>query len=130
NFAVEIEGVVAGGFTEVTGLQSEIEVQEYREGGVNGFMHRRAGPAKYPNLILKHGITDARALWNWYRDVMQGKVERKNVSVLLMDRAGEEKFRWNFEQAYPVKWSGPDLRASASEVAAETLELAHRGLAS
>lgn len=129
NFAVEIDGLVAGGFQEVTGLQAEIEVQDYREGGVNEFVHKFAGPVKYSsNLVLKWGITDARALWNWYWDVMHGKVERKNVSVLLLDQTGQEKRRWNFEKAYPVKWVGSELRAAASEVAVETIEFAHRGL--
>ena len=130
NFAVEVRGLVVGGFSEVTGLQAESEVQEYREGGVNEYIHKRAGPIKYPsNLTLKRGITDAAALWPWYRDVMNGKIERKNVSIILMDSAGEEKRRWNFQRAYPVKWVGPDLRGATAEVAAETVELAHDGLA-
>jgi len=131
NFAVEIEGLVAGGFSEVSGLQSEIEVQEYREGGRNEYMLKRAGPAKYPsNLTLKRGLTDVKTLWNWYRDVTGGKVERKNVSVLLMDSNGQEKVRWNFENAYPVRWVGPDLKGAAAEIAVEALELAHDGFAS
>ena len=130
NFAVEVEGLVAGGFNEVSGLEIQTEVQEYREGGVNAYIHKRAGPVKYPsNLILKRGMTDVRTLWYWYWDVMQGIVERKNVSVLLLDTTGAEAIRWNFEQAYPVRWVGPSLRATASEVAVETLELAHNGLA-
>ena len=130
NFAVEVEGLVAGGFSEVSGLQTEIEVQEYREGGLNEFIHKRAGPAKYPsNLILKKGITDVRTLWDWYWQVAQGIIERKNVSVLLMDSSGQEKLRWNFEKAYPVKWVGPDLKGTGSEVAVESVELAHSGLA-
>ncbi|HVW83628.1 MAG TPA: phage tail protein [Bryobacteraceae bacterium] len=129
NFAVEIEGLVAGGFSEVSGLSAEVEIQEYREGGVNEFIHKRAGPAKYSsNLVLKHGMTDAKALWNWHWDVLHGRVERKNVSVLLLDRQGQEQRRWNFEKAYPVKWTGPELRATSSEVAVESLELAHSGL--
>jgi phage tail-like protein len=129
NFAVEIDGL-AMGFSEVSGLQTEIEVQEYREGGVNEFIHKRAGPAKYPsNLILKKGVTDVSVLWNWYRDVAQGTIDRKTVYVVLLDSTGEEKLRWNFQQAYPVKWVGPDLKATASEVAVETVELAHSGLA-
>jgi len=130
NFAVEVKGLVVGGFNEVSGLQAETEVQEYREGGVNEYIHKRAGPTKYSsNLTLKKGITDTTALWSWYCDVIQGKVERKNVSVVLMDSEGQEKRRWNFQRAYPVKWVGPGLRATASEVAVETLELAHDGLA-
>jgi phage tail-like protein len=129
NFAVEIEGLVAAGFSDVSGLNLEIEVQEYREGGLNEFVHKRAGPAKYTNLVLKHGVTTAHELWDWYWDVTQGTIERKNLSVVLMDSAGEEKVRWNFEQAYPVKWTGPDLRANANELAIESLEFAHKGLA-
>jgi phage tail-like protein len=129
NFAVEIEGLVAGGFKEVSGLEVEIEVQDYREGGVNGFIHKRAGPARYAsNLVLKRGMTDNKVLWNWYWDVTQGTIQRKNVSILLMDEGGQEQVRWNFEQAYPVKWTGPGLKAAANEVAIESLELAHKGL--
>lgn len=129
NFAVEINGLEAGGFQEVTGLQAEIEVQEYREGGNNEYLLKFAGPVKYSaNLVLKRGFADQRALFGWYWDVMHGTVERKNVSVLLLDSAGAEKHRWNFEKAYPVKWVGPDFKAAASEVAVETLELVHNGL--
>jgi phage tail-like protein len=129
NFAVEIEGLVAGGFSEVSGLELEVETQDYREGGVNQFVHKRAGPVKYAsNIVLKRGMTDSKTLWNWYWDVTQGTIKRKNVSILLMDESGEEKVRWNFEQAYPVKWSGPGLKAAANEVAIESLELAHKGL--
>jgi phage tail-like protein len=130
NFAVEVDSIVVAGFSEVSGLQSEAEVQEYREGGVNEYIHKRAGPIKYSsNLVLKRGISDAAGLWSWFSDVMQGKVQRKTVSIVLMDSACAEKFRWDFQHAYPVKWSGPDLRATAAEVAVESVELAHEGLA-
>jgi phage tail-like protein len=98
---------------------------------VNEYIHKRAGPTRYPsNLTLKKGITDATALWSWYCNVMQGTIERKNLSIVLMDSAGNEQRRWNFLRAYPVKWTGPDLRAATAEVAAETVELAHDGLSS
>ncbi len=129
-FAVEIESLVTAGFSDVTGLHGEVEVQQYREGGVNAYMLQRAGPVKYTsNLGLKKGIlSDSRELWNWYCDVTQGKVQRKNVSVVLLDEHGSEKIRWNLLNAYPVKWSGPDLHALASEIAFETVELAHHGI--
>ena len=131
NFAVEISGLIVGGFSEVSGLQAEIEVQEYREGGVNEYVHKRAGPTKYSsNLVLRRGIADATELWSWYWDVMQGTIKRKAVDVVLMDGAGGEKRRWKFQNAYPVKWTGPDLKAAASEVAVEAVELAHEGLTS
>lgn len=128
-YLVELGGVVVAGFSEVTGLQVETEVQDYREGGLNDFMHKLAGPTRYPsNLVLKHGITDKRELWKWHQDVAHGKVERKNGSIVLLNTAGEEMWRWNFEGAYPVRWNGPDLRGNTAEVAVETLELVHRGI--
>ena len=127
NFLVEIKEVV-GGFTEVTGLKIETEVKEYREGGVNKYIHKLAGPTRYPsNLILKHGLTSVD-LWDWYQKVMQGSIERKDVSIVILDNACEEKRRWSFKKAYPVRWSGPDLRAGTAEVAVETIELVHCGL--
>ena len=129
NFAVEIDHMVHAGFSEVSGLQIEIEVTPYREGGVNGFVHMRAGPAKYPsNLKVKKGVTVVRELWDWYWQVTQGTVVRKTVSVLLLDSSGEEKRRWVFRDAYPVTWLGPDLNASANQMAFETLEFVHAGL--
>jgi phage tail-like protein len=129
NFAVEIDSLVVGGFNEISGVEAETEVQEYREGGVNEFVHKRAGPIKYAsNLVLKRGISEAAGLWSWYADVMQGKIERKTVSIVLLDSACEEKRRWSFQRAYPVKWVGPSLRAVTGEVAVESVELAHDGL--
>jgi phage tail-like protein len=96
---------------------------------VNDYIHKFAGPAKYPsNLILKRGITDNTFLWSWYTDVMRGRIERKLVGVVPMNSTGEVSRRWNLQNAYPVKWTGPELKATASEVAIETLELAHEGL--
>jgi phage tail-like protein len=129
HFLVEIEGLVIGGFNEVTGLTVEVEIEEYREGGLNAYVHKLAGPARYPNnLVLKRGLTDSDALWNWHQDVVRGNIQRRNGSIILLDSAGEEQWRWNFVDAYPVRWVGPDLRASSAEVAIETLELVHRGL--
>lgn len=129
NFVIELEGIVVGGFSEVSGLQVEMETQDYREGGVNEYLHKLAGPTRYPsNLVLKRGLTDAETLWNWQQEVMQGPIARKNGSIMLLNSAGEETWRWNFVGAYPVRWVGPELRAGTAEVAVETLELVHQGL--
>lgn len=129
HFLVEIEGLIVGGFSDVSGLQIEVETEDYREGGLNEYLHKLAGPVRYAaNLVLKHGLTDADALWNWHQQVARGIIQRKNGSILLRDSAGTERWRWNFVEAYPVKWIGPDLRAGTAEVAVETLELVHRGL--
>jgi phage tail-like protein len=129
NFSVEISGLIVAAFSDVTGLQAEVEVNEYREGGVNGYIHKRAGPVRYPaNLVLKKGITDSTELWSWYCQVLQGTIQRKSLDVVLMDSAGTEQRRWTFQNAYPVKWAGPDFKAASSEVAIESMELAHEGL--
>jgi phage tail-like protein len=130
NFLVEIEGLLVGGFSQVSGLQSEVEVHDYREGGLNDYVHRLAGPVRYPaNLVLRRGITDVPALWQWHRDVRRGIIQRRNVTVILNDGAGRAVNHWHLERAYPVRWLGPDLRADANTVAVETLELAHCGFA-
>jgi len=127
-FRVEIKGIEAGGFTEVSGLQAEVEFFDYREGGVNEFVHKLAGPVRYPsNLVLKHGLMDADQIWQWEQQLLQGNIKRNNVTIVLMDESGQDKWRWTFKDAYPVRWSGPDLRSGTAEVAVETLELAHRG---
>ena len=128
-FLVEIDNLVVGGFSEISGLQVETEIEEYREGGNNTFVHKLPKFSKYPNLTLKRGLTDSTVLWNWYQEVVSGTIERKNGSIILLDYAGSEKWRWNFIQAYPVKWGGPDLKADSNTFAIETLELAHNGFA-
>ncbi len=128
-YRFEIDGLDVGGFSEVTGLAAELEVREYREGGLNEYLHRLPGPARYPaNLVLKHGLADVDSLERWFREAARGTIERKNLSIVLLGSSGEEVRRWSFREAYPVRWSGPELRAGTAEVAIESLELAHRGL--
>lgn len=130
NFWVEIEGLVVGGFTEVSGLQVEVETMALREGGLNGYVHQLAGPARYPqNLTLKRGLTTNDSFWPWCQDVFNGTIKRRNSTIYLFDQNGASVMAWNIVEAYPVRWSGPDLRAQGSEVAFETVELAHRGIA-
>lgn len=128
-FLVEIEGILMAGFQEVTGMQVETETEDYREGGVNEYVHRLAGPTRYPqNLVLKKGLTDLEDLWEWHQDVVRGRIVRRNGTILLLDRAGLPAMWWDFTDAYPVKWSGPEFRAEQGAVAVEQLELVHRGI--
>jgi phage tail-like protein len=127
-FRVEVDSVIQAGFSECSGLQAETEVEEVREGGLNDYVHKLPKGSKHVNLTLKRGLTDSDVLWNWYQDVMSGKKgQRKMVHVVLQDITGQEVWRWSFREAYPVKWTGPDLKADGSAVAIETLELAHHG---
>ena len=127
-FLVEIQGLIVGGFSEVSGLQAETEVEEKREGGVNDYVHKLPTITKYPNITLKRGITDSDVLWNWHQDVVKGKFKRRTVYIILQDSEGNEEWRWEFDDAYPVKWTGPDLKADSSTVAVEGIELAHKGI--
>lgn len=129
SFLVEIEGLVVGGFSEVTGLQVETEVEDYREGGENGFVHRLPGPTRYPtNLTLRRGITDVDTLWAWHHEVTRGRIVRRNGTIYLLDAQRLPVLSWDFAEAYPVRWSGPDFRADGGAVAVEAVELVHKGI--
>jgi phage tail-like protein len=129
NFLVEFEGLIVGGFNEVSGLQVETVIETYREGGLNEYEHKLAGPTRYPsNLILKHGLTDIETLWLWHHSVVQGVIERRNGTIYLMDQLGLPAMWWDIKKAYPVKWTGPDLQAANNVVAIESLELVHCGI--
>ncbi|MGE5656354.1 MAG: phage tail protein [Actinomycetota bacterium] len=129
NFFIEIGGLVAGGFTEVGGLESEMELESYAEGGVNGYIHYFPKQARYPNLVLSRGLTDVDLLWLWYQTTVSGKVQRKNGTIILLNQKRLPVMWWNFKNAYPVKWVGPQLNANnTSSVAIERMELVHEGI--
>lgn len=128
NFRVEIDGLQVGAFQEVTGLTATTDVMEYREGGDITTPRKLPAMTKFDNIVLKRGLTDDETLYRWHRDVVEGKIERKGGSILVLDRAGREKLRWNFREAWPVKWNPPDFNATGNAVAVEELELAHEGL--
>lgn len=127
-FEVAIDGLPPAGFSECTGLQAELEVQEYREGGVNTYVHRFPTRMKHPVLTLRRGIVD-RAIWDWYDGILQGNFIRRIGSISVLDPAGADTVaRWEFKGAFPSNWKGPELNAGQSNVAVETFELTHEGL--
>jgi phage tail-like protein len=128
NFLVEIDGITRAGFRECSGLDTSQDAGEYREGTDPLTVRKLPGLIKYSNISLKRGITDDAELWEWRKTVMDGQVERKNMSIVLMNDAREEKLRWNLKNCWPTKWEGPSLNATSSDVAVETLEIAHEGL--
>lgn len=128
NYTVEIDGITRAGFSDVSGLDSTIDVHEYREGGENTTVRKLPGPTKYSNIVLKWGLTDDRELYDWHLDCVKGTVSRKNGSVVARDLQGNEVVRWNFRSAWPTKWDGADFSAKGNDVAIETLELAHEGV--
>lgn len=122
NFTVSIDGITLG-FSECTGLDAEVSVIEYREGG-DHLVRKLPGLKKFTNITLKRGITDSLELYNWFKAIMQGQNDRRDGSVVLLDDEGKAVARWNFKNAWPCKYQGPRLHAKGNEVAIETLELA------
>jgi phage tail-like protein len=128
HFTVDITGGdTIGWFSECSGLAVEYEVMEYQEGGENTFVHRLRGRAKYPNLVLKRGVTYESALLDWFLDC-QTQAKRAQIDVTLLGPGKAYVRSWSFWDAFPVKWTGPTLNAGSSSIATETLEIAHHGL--
>jgi len=129
NFLIEIDGVVQGGFSEASGLTTDSNIIEYREGNEqHGTTRKLPGLIKYNNIVLKRGWTQDKSLWEWRKKVIDGKAQRTSGSVVVLDEARNEALRWNFREGWPSKWEGPALNAKTSEVAIEALEIAHEGL--
>lgn len=146
-FVLKLGFLEVAGFSECSGLQLETKVFEYAEGGRNSHMLQFPERGAIGNVTLKRGIVSnagADALFNWHRDVMQGVFSEDNnpnrrpgdpdsdidrqVVIVLQDESGNEVHRWRLRRALPVKWIGPDLKGTASELAMETLELACEGV--
>jgi phage tail-like protein len=126
-FRVLVDGDIIGGFSDVTGLGAETEVQPLRVGGFNDAEVMLAGPTKYASrLILKRGLGHPALLWNWYLGILRGTIKRKLVKIEL--RWDARPIGWTFQETCPVKWIGPELHAGTSAVAFESIELVHNGL--
>jgi phage tail-like protein len=129
NFLVEITGVTQAAFMEVTGLEAEVVPIEYREGADKTLGSRKLpGLVKYSNIVLKRGITLDHSLWDWFKQGLNGKVQRANMVVTLLDDQRQPVVRWAVHEAWPCKYEGPALNAKGNEVAIETLEICHEGL--
>jgi phage tail-like protein len=126
-FLVEIDNVSQARFQEVGGLDATIDMTEYREGGMALGTLKFPGQTKHSNLSLKRGYTDDKQLYTWFEDVMTGRTEkiRRNISVIQIDMAGKEVFRWNLFNAFPVKYTGPAFNAKGNDLSIETLEVAY-----
>jgi len=128
NFLVEIDGITQAGFSEVSGLDSSTPSVDYRQGDYKGGNAKLQGITTFSPITLKRGVTVDGQLYAWRQTVIDGKTERKNGSIVLLDEKGEEKIRWNFSNAWPSKWTGPALNATSTAVGIETLEITHEEL--
>lgn len=126
NFFVEIDGVLVATFAECSSVTAETEVFEYAEGGLNTQTHKLPVRTKYGNITLKRGIDEGQDLFHWYMATLDGKTNRKkkNMSIKLYTSDLKAVRQWDLIEPYPVKWTGPDLKADAGAVAVETMEIA------
>jgi phage tail-like protein len=129
NFRVEIDGLEVAGFSEVQLPEGRIEAVAYREGTDKTSAARLLpGRVEFGPVVLQRGFAGDPALFEWWNDVVQGNVARRNVVIVLLDEQRQEVARWLIRRAWPSKWTGPELRGLGNDVVIETLELSHEGI--
>jgi phage tail-like protein len=117
-----------GGFSECSGLEMSLEVQEYMQGGGNDTILKFPTRIKPATLTLKRGLTTKPELWTWFYDFVLGRGRRRDGLVVVNDAAQQPHTVWGFRRGLPVKYSGPQLTAGHGAVAIESIEIAHEGL--
>lgn len=135
NFLVELPvleadgGEVRAGFAEISGLEIEQQMISYRNGNEKRLTPRQMpGLVSYAPVVLKRGVTGDTALWAWMQRCNSGDYQRADVTIKLLDEQREVVMVWKVRNALPSRLSGPVMRANASEIAIETLEICHDGL--
>jgi phage tail-like protein len=129
NFILHIEKVNTGSFSEVSGLSTDGEAIEYREGtDIPLNVRKLIGLRKYSNITLKRGYTPNMELWNWYTHIQNGTPDRRDGTITLLDEERKPVLRWHFERGWINKIEGPGLKASGNDVAIESVEIVHEGL--
>ena len=129
SFLVEIDGVVSASFASVSGLAAEAEVIEYREGADKLTSSRKLpGRVRFPNVTLRRGLTTNRDLWEWWKTVRDGTLQRRTVVITLLDDARQPVLRWRLREAWITGIEYSELDASKNEIAIESVEIAHEGL--
>lgn len=130
NFLLEIQGIIGdtkviiGGFKSVSGMDSETEVIEFKQGN-DMVVRKKPGRTTYANIVLERGYTATDDLWQWRKNIEQGKIDRRAGSVIVLDQDGETEIgRYNFYEAWPCKWYVPDMDADSSAMAIEKVEIA------
>lgn len=131
-FALEIQGRLTGLFTECSGLGSEHEIIEHKVVDEKGrqLLFTVPGRLKWEQITLKRGITDSMEIWDWRKQVEDGDVEgaRSNGSITMMDQHLSPVARWDFENGWPAKVTGPQLKSDSNEIGIEEISISHAGL--
>lgn len=124
NFRLDVGGADLGHFTEVSGLGARVQAISYREGGRGQVVRRIPGRVEYADVTLRYGVTSSQDLWNWFLASLEGKVQRKHVSIFMLDADGTtDVVQWDLESAWPSEWRAAPLDASGREVAVESMTL-------
>jgi phage tail-like protein len=130
-FHFEVEwGGTRLGFQEVSGLTMEVDVIEYRDGLDKEYhMRKMPGMVKYSNIVLRRGIAKGdNELFNWWQTIQLHKVERRDITIKLLDEEHNPAVVWKVKNAFPAKLSYSALESDNSDVAIESMELAHEGI--
>jgi phage tail-like protein len=130
-FALELNGMEVAHFQECSGLKTSSTVFEIEEGGMNGMTHKRPGQSRWENIVLRYATNTSQYLLAWRDEFLQdrfGSRPMNSGAIILYDNDHREIRRYSFTKAWPVSWEGPQLNSGSSELAVETLEIAHEGL--
>ncbi len=126
NFKLLIGDMTEGHFMECSGMGVKIETISYREAGNNQVVRKIPGPVEYGDIELKYGLTDSRNLWDWFMGGVSGNIERKNVSIQLLDSSGSTPvMQWDLINAWASEWKGAHLDAMGKEIAIESVTLVY-----
>lgn len=117
-----------GGFTECSGLEMSLKIEEYREGGNNGHTLKFPSRVEWSNLTLKKGIGAGTSLWDWHYDFVEGKGTRRDGMIVLLNDIHVPNNIWYFRRGLPIKYSAPAMNATGNSVAIESIEIAHEGI--
>lgn len=115
-------------FTECEGLGVKVEAIPYREGGAGHLTRYVPGRVEYAQVTLRFGVTQSALLWNWMQASIEGKVERENISIVMVNADGSDGFHWNLSRAWPTEWRAARLDALSQGIAIESLTLAYEEL--
>jgi phage tail-like protein len=137
SFLFEVDGVQIGMFSEVSGLELRVEVETYKEGGVNGYVHQLPGHMTWPNIVLRRGVTNSDALFAWAQKsagdqftANNNKLTRNSGAITAIGSDLSRLRAWELQGVFAVRWIGPKFATSANDTLVEELELAHHGFTS
>jgi len=131
HFSVSLGGGAPIGFSEVSGLSQEVQAIEYRDGlmSYTTLPLKRPGLKKAGNITLKRGIVQAdNTFYTWLNNSGQPNVDRRDLTITLLNDENNPVFVWSITQAWPVKIEGPGLKATGNEIAIESIEITHEGI--